>query len=70
MKYHSCGQWLLLAVLLLMLPMVFIACQPDTQEAGADKAIVEQVRPVLYSLFFRIKYPSSSRMAAHEIHQS
>ncbi len=46
MKYHPGGQRLLAAVLLLMLPMVFIACQADTQEADADKAVVEQVRPV------------------------
>ena len=46
MKYHPGGQWLRLVPLLLMLPMVFIACHSDTQEAGADKPIVEQVRPV------------------------
>ena len=46
MKYHPGGQWLHLVPLLLMFPMVFTACQADTQEAGADKPIVEQVRPV------------------------
>jgi len=46
MKYQPGGQWLRLVPLLLMLPMVFTACQADTQEAGADKPIVEQVRPV------------------------
>ena len=71
MTYHSGGQWLLSAALLLMLPIVFIACQADTQEADAEKPVVEQVRPVkVYELKKnenrRIrKFPGTARALQH-----